>query len=121
MIGTGCKVQYWTEKGWLRQPGFTKAVLADNSTNVEAEMLNVGNESLRLVNGAGNHIRILDTVANEWSIRMSGGSLLISRIAGSGNLVLPSTTTEFGSGNTVSAGASDSAGSGFRTLRIPNS
>lgn len=120
VIGTGCKVQYWVEKGWLRHPGFTRAVIADSSTNVEAEMLNVDTESLRIINGASNHIRILDTAANRWGIRMSGGGLLVERQAGTGFFVIPSTATQFGSGNTISAGANDSAGAGFRVLRIPN-
>lgn len=74
--------------------------------------------SLLLRNGSADHLR-LETGSAGWSISVDGsGDLRMLRLSGTGVFDVGGDLKY--NGATVSLGASDSGGTGFRVLRIPN-
>lgn len=94
------------------------AVFADDPNVARAERALLGSGTVRIRNGSENHAVLTDGT-NAWSVSViESGDLRFLRLAGAGELELGSNVSL--GGNTISAGANDSAGAGFRALRIPN-
>ena len=112
----------WSDTRGL-QAFFTAQTLGigDDVVNSIAAGVRVGpNGSLHIVNGAQNHMQLSDAAnTNRFSLSIDGsGNLRVLRLAGTGNLDLP-TTLRIGA-KAVTEGAADSGGTGFRVLRVPN-
>lgn len=121
-IETGSSVWFSVSNNMQIKLGSSQACFADNYTDALAQRLLFGTESLRIYNASQNHIRVLNSVS-EWSVRIdSGGNMSIAKISGTGYLQLPAadgTALQIG-GQFVTVDAPDSAGVGYRALRLPN-
>jgi hypothetical protein len=81
----------------------------------------LGNSSAAIFNSAENHVVIGDGT-NRWSIAIQGstGDLRINRAAGSGAVNVGNGSPVKINNKLVTEGATDSGGTGFRVLRVPN-
>jgi hypothetical protein len=95
-------------------------VIAEGVTGLINGRARVGSESLHIVNNSTDHMRFSNNDGSvEWGISFDGsGNLRFVRVAGSGNVNLPSTSAF--NGGAITLGAADSGGTGFRVLRVPN-
>jgi hypothetical protein len=120
----GCQYTYVPDNGYAQFPAFVKGAFGNDTTTAIQAYEDIGTTTLYVVNGADNNIRIV-TGTNEWGIRVinSSGDLNIEKYAGAGMLVLPAasgTGVKFAGTSGISVGAADSAGAGFRLLRVTN-
>jgi hypothetical protein len=120
----GCQYTYVPDNGYAQFPAFVKGAFGNDSTTAIQAYEDIGTATLYVVSGSDNNLRLV-TGTNEWSIRVinSTGNLSIEQIAGTGMLVLPAasgTGVQFAGTSGISVGANDSAGVGFRLLRVTN-
>lgn len=89
--GTGTYWQSASVNLYNRGGAFLAPVVMANGEGPATSMLAAtGTETLNIVNGAGNNLRLWDgTLANGMGINISSGGLRISRIVGSGPVQLP--------------------------------
>jgi hypothetical protein len=96
----GGKIEY--------QPSYARMNLADSVPTAVSDKPNVGNESLRILNGNQNHLTITDGT-NKWGINIAGGDLRIHLQAGAGTFRFGTFTTN-----------ADAAVNGYVTIKDVN-
>jgi len=87
-LDANCRVQWHALKGGYRKTWVSQSVVADNVTNAQAGVTDLGNSSLRVINNSDNHIVLTDpTNTNQWSINISAatGNLRMTRLSGTGS------------------------------------
>jgi len=119
--GTGAQIMVMDS--WGRGVGWCLEKLGVGETMGNAALARAAAEavsgSLYVYNTSEQHQYISDGT-NIWCLRIASGNLTPSRLAGSGKLSLPAVTELLVGGAQVSLGANDSAGTGFKALRVPN-
>jgi hypothetical protein len=123
VIGTGAELFVHYPEA-MRRVGNIRGVSVDRGGGETqglaaalAQVLAEKNYSHWFYSAAENHIGLGDGT-NEWVIRIASGDMSLTRIAGSGSVQLGTLIKAMG--GTVSVGAADSGGTGFKVLRIPN-
>lgn len=88
-IETGAQLSYVTDDSVAVAMAQVNVTLADGLASAKAQRAARGNETVRIVNGSDNHIRITDGT-HEWAVRITAadGTLRLDRIAGTGFLML---------------------------------
>jgi hypothetical protein len=113
-------IYFWhNDDNVLKQTMFNQAIIADSAVQARNNYGNVGNGSVYVFNGSNNHI-LLGDGTNLWGVNIesSTGDLRLLRLVGSGSVNIGSNVVY--NNKTVSEGAADSGGTGFRVLRVPN-
>jgi hypothetical protein len=97
-----------------------KAALGDNITTALAARTRLGTSTVHIVNDSTDHAQFSDAAnTNRWGVSIDGsGNFRFVRLAGTGSVNLPSQSSF--NGGAITLGAADSAGVGFRTMRVPN-
>jgi len=100
---------------------FDKVAIGDGAFSALSARSAIGLYSLVVNNGSDSHIRLMQN-ADVWAISVVGanGDLRFTRVAGSGAVDVGAGAPVRVLGQLVSIGAPDSAGVGFRLLRVPN-
>jgi hypothetical protein len=98
-----------------------KAALGNDGSSLNAALAAIGDTSLRVHNGSDSHV-VLSDGTNVWgvSLEASTGDLRFVRAAGSGSVNVGNGAPVKINNKTVTEGAADSGGSGFKVLRVPN-
>lgn len=117
---TGATGQWSDTRGMNARFNFIGAAIGDDITNTVAARARLGVSTLHLVNGAQSHLELSDAAGtNEWGLNIDGsGNLRVTRAAGAGSFNISGAVIY--NSKTVSEGAADSGGAGFRVLRVPN-
>ena len=118
--GTGSAWRINDTKG--REFGMRGVGAAFGADGSEADLAAAGVTSTTasyFYNGSNDHM-VLATSVGVWKIFVdaSTGDMTFTRISGSGELVLPALVKIFS--KSISEGAADSGGAGFKVLRVPN-
>lgn len=111
----------WSDtRGMQARTALLTTGIGEDISNTISARSRLGSESVHIVNGAQNHLRLSDPAnANVWGLNIdSSGNLRLTRVSGSGSVLLGGNVT-FNS-KAVSEGAVDSGGTGFRVLRVAN-
>lgn len=119
-VETGSSVVWSDTRGLQARFGYLGVSAGDDVTNTLAAEARLGTSTLHLVNGSTDHLQMSNAAnTSRWGMSIDGsGNLRFVRAAGTGNVNLP-TTSAF-NGGLITLGAADSAGTGFRTMRVPN-
>lgn len=118
----GVRFQWNGDNGIFVKSGFLQLAISDNALSAISGVEALSDESLRVINGSENHVRLTDGT-NTWAVGVTGaGDLRIFRVAGTGagKLNLGNGGPVMIDGKDVTVGAVDSGGTGFRVLRVPN-
>lgn len=121
--GTGSSWQvYGTTDGVMMRQAMAGLALGNDYASTKAARGSVGSETLRVSNYSSNHIQLEDQNANASSISIEGltGSLRLYANGGASPIDLNGGGDVQIFGQTITVGAVNSGGSGFRYLRVPN-
>jgi hypothetical protein len=120
-LGTGCVVPVMGANGVLYGTAHTKVPIADTAGNAINARNRLGTEAVRFYSTASNHV-VLDDGTNVWGVSIDAGTgdLRMVRAAGSGSVNVGNGAPVKINNKTVTEGAADSGGSGFKVLRVPN-
>ena len=115
-ISSGCYVTWDFNDGTMIYPKGVKSVMADsqgNANSIQATSES-GTQSMYVVNGAADHVRLTD-LTNSWGMSVDGnGNLRFTRFAGSGSLNIGNGQTAFNTGLILGgAGIGYMTGNGF--------
>lgn len=86
-LDANCRVQWHALKAGYRSTMVYQSVIADSAASAQAGIADLGNSSLRVINGSDNHIVLSDpTNTNQWGINISSatGNLRMTRLSGTG-------------------------------------
>ncbi len=115
-------IYFWhDDNNVLKRTMFNQLVASDSVASAVTNYANASTSSIHISNGSNNHLIITDGT-NIWGLNIDSvsGDLRIVRTAGSGAVDVGNGSPVKILNQTVSLGAADSGGVGFKLLRVPN-
>lgn len=100
-IETGSRLMWSSDLGIASNMGLVGVAIGETPAVVAAARALMAGESMHIRSNSGNHMRLSDATAT-WTVRVNGGNLEVSRVSGSGSMVLAAPTL---SGMTLATGA----------------
>jgi len=120
-LDADCLVSFHLDGGYWQKQRLAVAVLSENAAVLNAESLLVGNESMRIRNGSGNHVVLTDGT-NKWGVNIDGsGNFRFTKTAGSGYLDLGQTEVRIATHILASGTTAPASGSYLVGARCWNS